>query len=194
MSLPRLAALALLAGLVTAGCGQASDPAQPAAASTTTTMDYTAPVPINVVAPPTTTAAPTTTTAVCVPVDTTALRNYRDQVQASISQTDGAIAQIQLVIDNGTRSRASAFRYQTTVQADYDEAAAAHDILGLDSSSETLARHERRLADAKGIVASWDSTLTKARGDLARAKAQKAGFEQKVRETSAQIAAAPTCS
>lgn len=182
----RLIVLAALA-IVGAGCGQAS---QNAGQLDTTTTTAAAPI----IAPTTTTAAPTTTTTACVPVDTTAQQRYIDITEASIRQIEGAIAQIQLVIDDGTRDRASALRYQVTVQSDYDHAVAVFNALGLDSARDEMARQGNRLADAKDNVASWDAIIAKARGDLSRAKAQKADFERKVKDMRAQIAAAPSCS
>lgn len=179
-----IAALAILG----VACGQANENAGRA---DTTTTSVTAPI---VTIPTTvTTSTPTTMTA-CVPVDTTALQRYLDTTEASIRQTEGAIAQIQLVIDNGTRDRAGALRYQATVQTDYDNAVKTFGILGLDSARDKMTYQEGRLADAKDVVASWDSLLAKARGDLTRAQAQKADFERKVRDVTAQIAAAPPCS
>lgn len=170
------------------GCGQASQNAGQADITTTTAAPVAVTIPTTV-----TTAAPTTTTTICVPVDTTAQQRYIDTTEAAIRQTEGAIAQIQLVIDDGTRDRASAVRYQATVQTDYNNAAAAFSILGTDTARDKMTREANRLADAKDNVASWDSLLAKARGDLTRARAQKADFERKVREMTAQIAAAATC-
>lgn len=192
-----LIALGLLIAL-TAGCGSGDNltmtPKEQAAAleaqasaresqPTSTTAEPTT----------TTTATPTTMTTVCVPTDTTAQERYIDATTASIRQTEGAIAQIQLIIDNSTRDRAGALRYQESVQDDRNDAAAAFSALPIDTNADKLAYQERRLADAKDNVASWDALLAKARGDLTRAKVQKADFERKIREMQAQVAAATSC-
>ena len=189
-----------LAGLLTAACGssdtldltaeertaalEAKVAALESEAATSTTIEPTT---------TTTTTPPTTTITACVPGDATAQQRYVDTTEGSIRQVEGAIAQIQLVIDNGTRDRASALRYQESVQVDYDKAAAAFKALPLDTNRDRLTYQEDRLADAKDVVAKWDSLLAKARGDLTRAKAQKADFERKVRDMRAQIAAVQSC-
>lgn len=180
----RLIILAALA-IFGAGCGQASQNASQLDTTTTTAVPVAVTISTTV-----TTVEPTTTTTACLPADTTAQQRYVDATEASIRQIEGAIAGIQLVIDDGTRDRASALRYQATVQTDYDQAVAAFNILGLDSARDKMTREANRLADAKDVVASWDSLLAKARGDLTRARAQKSDFEEKAREARAQIAAA----
>lgn len=179
--------LFILAALVAgAGCGQTAQTTDQPSTTTSTAASI-------VVSTTATTAAPTTTTTACMPADTNAQETYVDTTRAAIRQTEGAIAQIQLVIDNGTRDRAAALRYQATVQTDYDQAVAAFGILGIDSARDKMTREGNRLADAKDVVASWDSVLAKARGDLSRAQAQKADFEQKINKAVAEIAAASTC-
>lgn len=188
-------AIAIIAGFLTAGCGsednltlssserEAALEAKVAALesqnATSTTIDTTT----------TTTAPPTTTTTACVPVNTGAQTAYLHTLRASIRQTESAIDTIQLVIDNGVRDRDAAARYTAAVQADRDLAARAVEAFAGDTNRDKLAYQERRLADANGIVASWNATITKARGDLDRAKKQKADFEQKARAVSAEIAA-----
>lgn len=152
--------------------------AQPVVEITSTTT-ATSPAP--------TSTTTTSTVPACVPSDTTAERTYLDTVEASISQTEGAIASIRLIIDDGTRDRAAAVRYQATVQTDYQRAFNAFTLAPLDRNKEELAYQEGRLASAKDRVASWDALLTKARGDLTRAQAQKTSFERKATEARTAI-------
>lgn len=155
----------------------------------------------------TTTTGPevTTTTMLATVVTTAAVdcrsvlraaESYRDTLQSSIRQVEGAIAQIQLGIDNNGRSLDSARRWAASVQVDYDHAVRAAEAGGgADTLMEEAARQETRLADAKGIVASWEALIAKAHGDLSRAKAQKAEWERKLGEAATTIrqASAGTC-
>lgn len=179
----------LAAGVALAGCGSGGNDLTPlnntpaAAVETTTTTG-----------PPTTTTVPATTTTACVPADTTADQTYLDALQASIRQTEGAVAQIELVIGNSGRDLDSARRHRDSVQADYDEAVRAAEALGgWDTAMEEVAYQEGRLADANGSVASWEAIVAKAQGDLGRAQAQLDDFRTKEQQVTARLAAAPTC-
>lgn len=181
---------ALAAG---ASCGQTSGDASQGTTTTTAPTTTTTTTASMVTETSTTSTGPTTTTTTCTAVDTASEEAYLDALRASIRQTEGAIAQIQLVIDNGTRDRAAALRYQASVQTDYNKASAAFLALPSDDNHDRMAVLGDRLANAQDTVASWDALLTKARGDLSRAQAQKADFDRKSKDIAAQIAAAPSC-
>lgn len=200
----RLIILFGFAGLLTAGCSSGGDSltmtaserataeaAQSAMRATSTTIETTT---TTTPAPAIVTPVTVATTAPCVPVDTTAQQRYVDSTETSIRQLEGAIAGIQLVIDNGTRDRDRALRHQATIQTDYNNAVKVFNLVGSDSARDKVTYQEGRLADAKDLVADWDSLLTKARGDLTRARAQKADYEKKARDMRAQIVAAASCS
>ena len=192
-----LATLAVLAGLVTAGCssGQPAKTVVEAATTSSTTASTTA-----------TTTAPTTTTTICV-IDTAtaASRLQADQARLDSLVTgrravESAVAQIQLIIDNAARSIDSYRRTQATAQTAYDQALAAFNILGTDTANDKMVAAAGRLADWKGIVASWEATRTKALGDLARGNATLADWDKQIsaaRQAVAADRAAPstlTCS
>jgi len=177
-----LGTFALLAGLVTVGCSS-GQPAKTVVEAATTSSTTT-----------TTNAAPTTTTTVCV-VDTATAANRLQTDQSRLDSlvsgrrsAESAVAQIQLVIDNATRSIESYRRTLAAAQAAYDQAAAAFGILGLDSAHDKMVAAADRLADWKGIVASWEALRTKALGDLSRGKATLGDWDKQISDARQAVA------
>lgn len=184
-----LGTLAVLAGLVTAGCSSGQPVKTVVEAATTSSSTTT-----------TTTMAPTTTTTVCV-IDTAAATRQLQSNQARLDyliggrrQAESAVAQIQLVIDNAGRSIDGYRRTVVTAQTTYDQAKAAADILGTDTANDKMAAAADNLADWKGIVASWDAVRTKALGDLARGKATLADWDKQINDARQAVATDRTAS
>jgi len=182
-----LTILALAGLVVAAGCSSSPTPVKTVAkidVTSTTTAPTT-----------TTTMASTTTTTVCVVADaagaTDRLQSNQAQLDSLITgrrTAESAVAQIQLAIDNAGRSIEQYRRNQATAQTAYDQAAAAFDILGLDSAHDKMVAAADNLADWKGIVASWEAVRTKALGDLARGKATLADWDKEIAEGRRAIA------
>ena len=105
MKIIRLVTILVAGATLMAGCGSGPRDVRTNAVEVVTPTTATSTTATTVP-----TAPSTTTTTVCVPADTTAERAYLETLHSSISQADGAIAEIQLVIDNGTRTRDSAAR------------------------------------------------------------------------------------
>jgi hypothetical protein len=190
-----LGTLAVLAGLVTAGCSS-GQPIKTVVEAATTSSSATT----------TTSMAPITTTTVCVIDTTTAARQLQvdqarlDSLVSGRRTAESGVAQIQLVIDNATRSIESHRRTLATAQAAYDQAAATYADIKWDTYYDRMVVAADRLADWKGIVASWEAVRTKALGDLARGKATLADWDKQIsaaRQAVATDRAAPatmTCS
>jgi hypothetical protein len=181
-------ALSVIVGLagLTAGCSSGGQPAKTVAQVE---------VPTTATSTTTTTMAPTTTTTVCVVADAAGaasrLQSNQAQLDSLISgrrTAESAVAQIQLVVDNAGRSIEQHRRNQADAQKAYNEALAASNILGTDSSNDKLSAAADNLADWKGIVASWEATRTKALGDLARGKANLADWDKEIAEGRRAIA------
>lgn len=219
MKIIRTAAL-LTAGILVAGCGQnPSAPAAPAAASEAAAPVLDGPCPPDRVGSRTvsndpvllctdtstgprwilSTAEPikvelvTTTTACQASAIAATLQAAQAEVDSLVGgrrQAQSAVAQIQLIVDNTGRQVDIAQRYLTQVQGDYDQAKKTYEVLRVARYRDSFVAAERRLADAKDVVASWRALRTKALGDLSLGKATLGDWDKRIAEAQQAVAAA----
>lgn len=135
----------------------------------------------------------TTTTTTCratvPPGSLEAAQAELDSLITGRRAAESAVAQIQLTVDNTGRQVDIAKRYLAEVQADYNQAQAAFEILGTDTAKDKFDYQARRLADAKDVVASWEALRKTASGDLSRGKATLGDWDKRISEARQAVAA-----